>query len=109
MKFKKYAELISCLHVAKQNNDFLLKNHESHPTDLTTFSEVNVVINESNCGCGRGRRHGYSRKCSRGHNHGGSNSHPKWGKIEINYVNKTNNSEYGDIDTTHFYVANFLA
>ncbi|XP_026451567.1 uncharacterized protein LOC113351873 [Papaver somniferum] len=30
-KFKKYSELISCLIVAEQNNELLLKNHQSHP------------------------------------------------------------------------------
>ena len=30
--FKKYSELISCLLVAKQNNDLLMKNHETHPS-----------------------------------------------------------------------------
>ncbi|KAL7132115.1 hypothetical protein ABFS83_12G049600 [Erythranthe nasuta] len=30
--FKKYFELISCLLVAEQNNNLLMKNHNSHPT-----------------------------------------------------------------------------
>jgi hypothetical protein len=30
--FKKYSELISCLLVAKQNNEFLMKNHETRPS-----------------------------------------------------------------------------
>ena len=30
-RFKKYSELISCLLVAEQNNELLMKNHQSHP------------------------------------------------------------------------------
>ena len=30
--FKKYSELISCLLVAEQNNEFLMKNHETRPS-----------------------------------------------------------------------------
>ena len=65
--------------MAKQNNKPLKKNHESLPIGSTTFLEVNVLMNESNCGRGCENRHGYS--C--GHDRGGSNSHPKWGKIKI--------------------------
>ncbi|XP_021769517.1 uncharacterized protein LOC110733739 [Chenopodium quinoa] len=35
--FKKYSELISCLLVAEQNNELLMKNHESRPTGSTPF------------------------------------------------------------------------
>jgi hypothetical protein len=31
--FKKYSELISCLLVAEQNNEFLMKNHQSMSTN----------------------------------------------------------------------------
>uniref|UniRef100_A0A9I9EF19 Uncharacterized protein n=1 Tax=Cucumis melo TaxID=3656 RepID=A0A9I9EF19_CUCME len=44
--FKKYSELISCLLVAEQNNELLMKNHESRPTGATLFPEVNVVVVE---------------------------------------------------------------
>ena len=30
--FKKYSELISCLLVAEQNNELLMKNHETRPS-----------------------------------------------------------------------------
>ncbi|XP_073137986.1 uncharacterized protein [Henckelia pumila] len=39
--FKKYSELISCLLVAEQNNELLMKNHEIHPTGANPFPEVN--------------------------------------------------------------------
>ena len=59
--FKKYSELISCLLVAEQNNELLMKNHESRPTGSTPFPEANAT-NFSNSGRGRGRSH----SCGRG-------------------------------------------
>jgi hypothetical protein len=41
--FKKYSELISCLLVAEQNNEFLMKNHQSRPTSSSLFSEANTT------------------------------------------------------------------
>ncbi|CAN4080288.1 unnamed protein product [Withania somnifera] len=37
--FTKYYELISCLTVAEQNNELLMKNHESRPTALLRFTK----------------------------------------------------------------------
>ena len=59
--FTKYFELISCLLVIEQNNELLMKNHESRSTKTTPFSEVNF-----NCGRGRGRGHDHDR----GRDHG---------------------------------------
>ncbi|KAK9724347.1 hypothetical protein RND81_05G066200 [Saponaria officinalis] len=73
--FKKYSELTSCLLVAEQNNEILLKNHQSHKgTDHASS---------------RGRGHGY--RGGRGNNFGNyrggrggqfkrSYSHQKWGQ-----------------------------
>ncbi|XP_056694089.1 uncharacterized protein [Spinacia oleracea] len=41
--FKKYSKLISCLLVAEQNNELLMKNQESRPTGSTPFPEANVT------------------------------------------------------------------
>ena len=56
--FKKYSELISCLLVAEQNNELLMKNHEYRPTGSAPFTEANVTLYSgmnkshiSNCGC----------------------------------------------------------
>lgn len=91
--FKKYAELISCLLVAEQNNELLLKNHESRPTGSNPFPEVNVVFNKSVYGRGRGRGrrrgHYHGRGRGRGQNHDGSNSHLKKGKIDKNHKKET--------------------
>ena len=56
-KFTKYYELISCFLVAEQNNELLLKNHQSRPTGSTLFLEVNGTSFDNNRvynGCGRG-------------------------------------------------------
>jgi hypothetical protein len=38
--FTRYFELINCLIVAEQN-ELLMKNHQSHPTGFTPFPEAN--------------------------------------------------------------------
>ena len=76
-KFKKYSELISCLLVVEQNNELLLRNHQSRPTGSTPFPEVNGVSFERNGGNkirGRGRgknnqnKGRYTHNLSKGHN-----------------------------------------
>nr|GEX63243.1 hypothetical protein VITISV_003809 [Tanacetum cinerariifolium] len=49
---KKYCDLILCLLVVKQNNELLMKNHESRPTGSAPLPEANVVTYQSR---GRGR------------------------------------------------------
>ena len=39
--FKRYSKLISCLLMVEQNNEFLMKNHQSHPTGSKPFPKVN--------------------------------------------------------------------
>ncbi|PIN26939.1 hypothetical protein CDL12_00296 [Handroanthus impetiginosus] len=131
--FKKYSELISCLLVAEQNNELLMKNRESRPTGSSPFPETNA-INFSNFGRGRGRNHGRGRgrdienlcfRCdSKGH----------WSRIcrtpkhlvelyqaslkkknesvEANFTNSINNfdndNDTNDTDITHLDVANFF-
>nr|XP_027075995.1 uncharacterized protein LOC113699840 [Coffea arabica] len=63
--FKKYSELIACLLLAEQNNELLLKNHESRPTDASPFPEANATQFQ-NSGRGRGRGRGGGRKGGRG-------------------------------------------
>ena len=60
-KFTKYSELISCVLVAEQNNELLLKNHQSHPTGSTPFFEMNGTSFDNNRGY-NGCGHGHSRK-----------------------------------------------
>jgi hypothetical protein len=72
--FKKYSELISCLLVAEQNNELLMKNHQSRPTgsssfpesNATAFSEANATSFKGNRSRGRGR--GPKRGRGRGRN-----------------------------------------
>ena len=65
-KFKKYYEL-SCLLVAEQNNELLMKNHQSRPTGTEPFPEVNVISSQTK---GRGRSHGWGRGQGRGRGRG---------------------------------------
>jgi len=56
--FTRYFELISCLLVAEQNNELLMKNHQSRPTSSTPFPEANGTSfcgNKGNHYRGRGR------------------------------------------------------
>ncbi|KAK5840227.1 hypothetical protein PVK06_009116 [Gossypium arboreum] len=57
--FKRYSGLISCLLVAEQNNELLMKNHGICPTGSVPFLEVNVVVHNN-----------YENKKYRGHGHG---------------------------------------
>ena len=55
--FTKYSELIACLLVAEQNNELLLKNHQSRSTGSISLPEANATIQTNRRG--RGRRRGY--------------------------------------------------
>jgi hypothetical protein len=60
--FIRYSELISCLLVAEQNNELLMKNHQSCPTSSTPFLEANGTSfygNKGNHDRGRGRGRKY--------------------------------------------------
>ena len=54
-KFTKYSKLISCLLVAKKNNELLMKNHQARPTGVVAVLEVNDVDNHKHNRDGRGR------------------------------------------------------
>lgn len=90
--FQKYSELVTCLLLAEQNNELLLRNHETRPTGSNPFPEVNVITHNSPSsgrrrGRGRGRGsdrqpfHGRSSYRGRGHMKGSSSrsaSSKKW-------------------------------
>ncbi|KAL6568009.1 hypothetical protein OROHE_003693 [Orobanche hederae] len=56
-RFKKYSELISCLLVAEQNNELLLRNHESRPVGSVPVPEAHVITSSTG-GSGRGNNKG---------------------------------------------------
>ncbi|XP_051133076.1 uncharacterized protein LOC127252798 [Andrographis paniculata] len=68
--FQKYSELITCLLLAEQNNELLLKNHESRPTGANLFPEANAIqpanpvpsANEHTARVKRGRPLGFKDK-----------------------------------------------
>ena len=51
-RFTKYYELISCLLVVEQNDELLMRNHQSCPTGSEPFPEVNAISSQTR-GCGR--------------------------------------------------------
>ncbi|XP_026438708.1 uncharacterized protein LOC113337224 [Papaver somniferum] len=56
-KFTEYSELISCLLIAEQNNDLLLRNLEARPVGSTAVTEVHATTS-----FGRGNNHGNKGK-----------------------------------------------
>nr|GEX39596.1 hypothetical protein CDL12_05725 [Tanacetum cinerariifolium] len=84
--FRKYCDVISCLLVAEQNNELLMKNHKSRPTGFAPLFEANVVTYNQNGGRGqghgRGRGRGQGRGFDRGNYHGfqsgNTSGHKKW-------------------------------
>nr|XP_017248475.1 PREDICTED: uncharacterized protein LOC108219504 [Daucus carota subsp. sativus] len=64
--FTKYSDLISCLLVAEQNNQLLMKNHESRPTGSRPFPEANAATYNYGRGRGGGRGRGANGRRGRG-------------------------------------------
>ncbi|KAM1314412.1 hypothetical protein ACFX1X_018410 [Malus domestica] len=64
--FTQYNQLIPVLLVAEQNNEFLMKNHQSQPTRSAPFPKVNVVSFEGNTTSSHDNNH----KRGRGHKRG---------------------------------------
>ncbi|XP_068318548.1 uncharacterized protein [Pyrus communis] len=71
--FTKYNQLISMLLVAEQNNELLMKNHQSRPTRSAPFPEVNHASLEVNATPYGGNNH----KRGRGHRRGRWNGKSK--------------------------------
>ncbi|XP_058753390.1 uncharacterized protein LOC131626587 [Vicia villosa] len=42
-EFTEYSDLVAALLVAEQNNELLIKNHQSRPTGTITYPEINVT------------------------------------------------------------------
>ncbi|KAM1514351.1 hypothetical protein ACFX1Z_025678 [Malus domestica] len=64
--YTEYNQLISVLLVAEQNNELLMKNHNSRPTGSAPFPEVNAASLEVNATSSGGNYH----KQGRGHKRG---------------------------------------
>ncbi|KAK5811155.1 uncharacterized protein LOC108468792 [Gossypium arboreum] len=97
--FKKYFEFISCLLVVEQNNELLMKYHESRPIGSTSFLKVSATSykgKDKGHTSSRGRRHGHGSGLGRGRGRerGGHfrNTHQKWdhndGKNDNNITGK---------------------
>ncbi|KAJ9552294.1 hypothetical protein OSB04_016339 [Centaurea solstitialis] len=69
-KFKRYSELNSFLLVVEQNNELLMKNHQSRPTGSLAFPEANAIEKNGPRNNVRGRGRGRGRGCGHiGQNH----------------------------------------
>ena len=87
-RFTKYSELIACLLVAEQNNELLLKNHQSCLTGSISLPKANATIQTNRRGHGRGRGYFYGQ--GRGRSRG---CHISWNQGDYNQPhNKKNNS-----------------
>ncbi|KAM1346508.1 hypothetical protein ACFX2H_035546 [Malus domestica] len=75
--FTEYNQLISVLQVAEQNNELLMKNHNSRPIGFAPFPKVNAASLEVNATSSggdnhkRGRGHKQGRWNRKSKNHGG--------------------------------------
>ena len=65
-RFTKYYELIACLLIAEQNNELLLKNHQSRPSGSISLLEANATIQTNRRRRGREYFYGRARGRSRG-------------------------------------------
>ena len=78
--------------MAKQNNELLLKNHQSRPTGFMPLSKANATSIQTlghGQGQGRGYGRGWGRGCGHGRGHGKHNSSHRSGS-----QSKKNNSNY---------------
>ncbi|XP_057803128.1 uncharacterized protein LOC131018422 [Salvia miltiorrhiza] len=107
--FKKYSDLISCLLVAEQNNELLMKNHELKPTGSTALPEANATIkqeydrgrrNQRGRGRGRGRDRGRGRGHGRGRGYGRGNVDHATSSNKRHKPSKDHNSSKWE-DTCH--------
>ncbi|KAM6548217.1 hypothetical protein CsatB_019893 [Cannabis sativa] len=96
--FKKYSELISCLLVAEQNNELLMKNHESRPTGSAPFPEVNATIAD-NHNHSRSRDHNRSNRRGRYHNQSRGRGRDR-GRSNVWHRNGQNKNSYTPMKST---------
>ncbi|KAM6560399.1 uncharacterized protein LOC133032314 [Cannabis sativa] len=94
--FKKYSELLSCLLVAEQNNELLMKNHESCPTGSAPFPEVNATIAD-NPNHSRSRDHNRSNRRGRDHNQSRGRGR---GRSNVWHRNGENKNSYTPMKST---------
>ncbi|KAL2252562.1 UNVERIFIED_CONTAM: hypothetical protein Sindi_0050900 [Sesamum indicum] len=67
--FKTYSKLILCMHVAEENNQLLLNNHNARPTGSKPLPEISTALPEANATSSQKRR-GHYHGSPRGHSYG---------------------------------------
>ncbi|KAK4399936.1 hypothetical protein Sango_1099700 [Sesamum angolense] len=101
----KYSELISCLLVAEQNNEILLKNRESRPTGSVPFPEMNVATrNHYNHEPYHDHSRGRNNSRGRGRGRGYRGGHYKNVSFHQKRKNSEGKSEKEDSGQTSKYV-----
>ena len=100
--FTKYSELIACLLVAEQNNELLLKNHQSRPTESIPLPEANATIQVNRrwnghgyYGQGRGRGHGCYNSWNRGNYNQSQNKNNTSNNQKLNRLEKLSRKATG--------------
>ena len=90
--------------MAKQNNELLMKNHETHPSGLNPPPEVNAArYDNQNSGSGRGhgRGHGRGRGCGYGHGRDRGNYSVQFKNTgNFNKRQERGDKDKGEIDET---------
>ncbi|KAK2372658.1 hypothetical protein QL285_073772 [Trifolium repens] len=87
--FTEYSDLVAALLVAEQNNELLIKNHQSRPTGTVAYPEINTTtFNRGRGGYNRSRgRGGHARFDSHGRGRGNGRTHFRGRGRGRGYVN----------------------
>ena len=83
-KFKKYCDLLSCMFVAKQNCELLLKNHSCCPTDFATTPEAHATSSQK----GGKNQHGKNKYSGGNKSFAENKNHDRSSKPQSKYKGK---------------------
>ncbi|XP_051116132.1 uncharacterized protein LOC127241247 [Andrographis paniculata] len=92
--FQKYSEPNTCLLLAEQNNELLLKNHESRPTGANPFPKANAIQPENPVRGGgqvRNQRIDHDRNPNRGRGRANAYSHNNYQNMPRHVPNRRYN------------------
>ncbi|GKB39880.1 hypothetical protein Tco_0884822 [Tanacetum coccineum] len=85
--------------MAEQNNELLMKNHESRPTGSAPLFEANVVTYNQSGGRGRGSDRGRGRGHRRGRGRGKWRGFGQGKGVEVNLAYQDEKIDNFDIDS----------
>ncbi|KAK2389607.1 hypothetical protein QL285_063285 [Trifolium repens] len=101
--FTEYSDLVAALLVAEQNNELLIKNHQSRPTGTVAYPEINATtFNRGRGGYNRSRgRGGHARFDSHGRGRGNGRNHFRGRGRGRGYVNNYRPLKYDQNNKNH--------